>query len=114
MNKPHALSLTFQACSVAVEVSLAHLLSGITAIHGWVRANEHTRNIFPFTVGSFLNNFSIQYIYQFYNFTLSYALFLKGPEVIFCHCDEIYFSHPGILSVDIYSMESGKWATSIG
>ena len=46
-----------------------------------LRANEHTRNIFPFTVGSFLNNFSIQYIYQFYNFTLSYVLFLKGLHI---------------------------------
>ena len=42
-----------------------------------LRADEHTRNIFPFTVGSFLNNFSIQYIYQFYNFTLTNVLFLK-------------------------------------
>ena len=40
MNEPHALSLAFLACSVAVKVSLAHLLSGITAIHGWVGQNE--------------------------------------------------------------------------
>ena len=40
MEEPHALSLAFRACSVAVEVSLAHLLSGITAIHGWVGQKE--------------------------------------------------------------------------
>ena len=34
MDEPHALSLVFRARSVAVEVSLAHLLSGKTAIHG--------------------------------------------------------------------------------
>ena len=40
MDEPHALSLAFRACSVAVEVSLAHLLSGITAMHGWVCQKE--------------------------------------------------------------------------
>jgi len=36
INEPHALCLAFYACSVAVEVSLAHLLSGVTAMYGWV------------------------------------------------------------------------------
>ena len=40
MDEPHALSLAFRACSVTVEVSVAHLLSGITAIHGWVGQKE--------------------------------------------------------------------------
>ena len=40
MDGPHALSLTFRTFSVAMEVSLAHLLSGITAIHGWVCQKE--------------------------------------------------------------------------
>ena len=38
----------------------------------------------PFTVGSFLNNSFIRYIYdvyQFYNFTLSNMLFLKGLHI---------------------------------
>ena len=40
MDEPHALSLAFGACLVAVEVSLAHLLSGVTATHGWVGHKE--------------------------------------------------------------------------
>ena len=40
MAEPHTLSLAFRACSVAVEVPLAHLLLGITAIPGWLEQKE--------------------------------------------------------------------------
>ena len=45
-----------------------------------LRVDEHSRNMFPFTEGSFLNN-SFIYIYQLYNFTLSNMLFLKGSHI---------------------------------
>ena len=48
-----------------------------------LRADENTRNILPFTVGSFLNNSFIEYIYQFYNFTLSNAQAAQTLFVIY-------------------------------
>ena len=31
---------------------------------------------------------------------------IRRPELRFCHCDEIYFSHPGILSLETYTVWS--------
>ena len=49
MNKPHALSLAFQACSVAVEVCLAHLLPDDNS-YTWLgrpEGNNHSSPLLP-------------------------------------------------------------------